>query len=186
MKMISSSQNDIQDLKVSIEFLTNFDKLFDMQDRVKKSLEQLQYESFLSGAEVKDKKKKLDEEWEKMNKVRSNYVVYILLKQKNDFKRESDIKEKQIELLQKDKAKDELINKLEDVKKKIKLVQAENKDIKNELLVHYHKLLNEGRDTRKEGLMWLVKVIWDLGQDILVSYLPTFLDENAIAFIFQV
>jgi len=34
--------------------------------------------------------------------------------------------------------------------------------------------------------MWIIKAIWDIGHDILVSYIPNFLDDKAIAFIFQV
>ena len=41
-------------------------------------------------------------------------------------------------------------------------------------------------DTRKEGIIWVIKAIWDLGYDILVSYLPTFLDDKSIAFVFKV
>lgn len=91
-----------------------------------------------------------------------------------------------MELATKIKIKEELNTKLDEIRNKIKAIQNENKEIKNELLLHYHNLLNEGKDTRKEGLMWIIKAIWDIGHDILVSYIPKFLDDKAIAFIFQV
>jgi len=75
IKMISTIQNEIEDMIVTIDFLSNFDKFFDMQDRMKRSLELMQYESFLGGADYKDKKKKMEEEWDRMNKVRSSLVV---------------------------------------------------------------------------------------------------------------
>lgn len=75
IKLISTIQKEIQEIKINIDFLINFEKFFDMQDRMKKSLEMIQYESFLGGADYKDKKKKMEEEWERMNKVRSNIVV---------------------------------------------------------------------------------------------------------------
>lgn len=76
MKLITSFQKDIQDLSLTIEFFSNFESYFDMQDRLKKSIEAIQYESFLGGADYKDKKKKMEEEWERMNKIRSHYLVY--------------------------------------------------------------------------------------------------------------
>ena len=62
----------------------------------------------------------------------------------------------------------------------------EAKEVKNELMIHYHNLLNEAKDTRKDGIMWIVKAIWDLCYDIIVSYLPNFLDDKSIAFVFKV
>ena len=46
--------------------------------------------------------------------------------------------------------------------------------IRNELFVHYHRLLNEGKDTRNEGLSWIIKAIWNLEYNVLISYLPNF------------
>ena len=63
-KLISTIQKDTEDLRISIEFLSNFDKYFDMQERMKKSLDMIQYESYLGGSELKDKKK----EWKKISK----------------------------------------------------------------------------------------------------------------------
>jgi hypothetical protein len=186
IRMISTIQKEIEDMIVTIDFLSNFEKFFDMQDRMKRSLELMQYESFLGGADYKDKKKKMEEEWERMNKVRSSLVVIHYFTKKNNFQRETEVSDKKLELASKIKIKEELIVKLEEIKNKIKTVQNENKEIKNELLLHYHNLLNEGKDTRKEGLMWIIKAIWDIGHDILVSYIPNFLDDKAIAFIFQV
>jgi len=100
-------------------------------------------------------------------------------------KEKAKITEKEQELVLKTKTKDDYLKKLQDIKKKIKVIQNENKDIKNELLVHYHNLLNTGKDSRKDGLMWIVKAIWELGHDVIVSYLPTFLDDKSISFIFQ-
>ena len=34
--------------------------------------------------------------------------------------------------------------------------------LKNDLIIHYHNILEEGRDTRFEGLTWVIKRIWKL------------------------
>ena len=56
--------------------------------------------------------------------------------------------------------------------------------IKNELLIHYHKLLLEGKDTRKEGLSWIIKSIWKLKSNVIMSFMPKFLDMKSISFLF--
>ena len=62
----------------------------------------------------------------------------------------------------------------------------EIKKITNKLLYHYHTILSEGKDTRKEGLVWIIKAIWNLGSNVIISFLPNFLDEECIKFIFKV
>ena len=56
----------------------------------------------------------------------------------------------------------------------------------NKLIYHYHTILSQGKDTRKEGLVWIIKAIWNLGTDVILSFMPTFLDEKCIKFIFKV
>jgi len=58
--------------------------------------------------------------------------------------------------------------------------------ITNKLLFHYHSILSEGKDTRKEGIVWIIKAIWNLSSNVIVSFLPNFLDEKCIKFIFKV
>ena len=45
---------------------------------------------------------------------------------------------------------------------------------------HYRKLLIEGSDTRTEGLGWIVKRLWSLGEEVLSEHFPDFLDMGAI------
>ena len=58
--------------------------------------------------------------------------------------------------------------------------------IKNELIVHYHNLLLEGKDTRNEGLSWIIKRIWKFNEEIIISYIPTFLDIKSVDYLFEV
>jgi len=67
---------------------------------------------------------------------------------------------------------------LQDLKKEL------NK-IKDKLIIHYHKLLLEAKDTRSEGLSWIIRAIWKLKQNVLMSYMPKFLDEKSIEFLFK-
>ena len=56
----------------------------------------------------------------------------------------------------------------------------------NFLSDYYHKKLYEGLDIRNEGLIWIMKAIWNLDQEIILSYFPTFLDQISIDYLFEV
>ena len=67
----------------------------------------------------------------------------------------------------------------------IETIKNELKIIKNKLILHYHKILNEGLDTRSEGLIWIIKAIWNLGSNVIISNIPSYLDEISIDFLFS-
>lgn len=48
---------------------------------------------------------------------------------------------------------------------------------------HYKKLLKEGIDSRKDGLIWIIKVLWLLEEDIDISDMPNYLDSELIKFL---
>ena len=64
-------------------------------------------------------------------------------------------------------------------------LKKELNKIKDKLIIHYHKLLFEAKDTRSEGLSWIIRAIWKLKQNVLMSYMPKFLDEKSIVFLFK-
>ena len=64
-------------------------------------------------------------------------------------------------------------------------LKKELNKIKDKLIIHYHKLLFEAKDTRSEGLSWIIRAIWKLKQNVLMSYMPKFLDEKSIEFLFK-
>jgi hypothetical protein len=74
IKLISSILHDIDDLTLSLELLRNFDKYYDVQDMIKKTIETIQYEDLIPEHKG-GKRKKTEEEWERMNQVRNNIIV---------------------------------------------------------------------------------------------------------------
>lgn len=58
------------------------------------------------------------------------------------------------------------------------------KKIKNKLYIHYLKILKEGSDTREEGLAWIISEILNLGKKVLMSYMPQYLDEKCVLYLF--
>jgi hypothetical protein len=101
-------------------------------------------------------------------------------------KREKDLQILKIENEGKIEIKDKLKIKLEEINYKLDEIKEESKVIKNKLLLHYHKILNKGIDTRQEGLIWVIKAIWNLGHNVIMYYFPSFLDEKSIDFLFSI
>ena len=64
-------------------------------------------------------------------------------------------------------------------------LKKELNKIKDKLILHYHKLLFEAKDTRSEGLSWIIRALWKLKTNVLLSYLPKFLDKKSIEFLFK-
>ena len=84
-----------------------------------------------------------------------------------------------------DLKKNNILIKYESCEKDLKDLKTELFSVKGELTRHYHKLLLEGKDTRNEGLSWIIRAIWKLRMNVLMSYLPNFLDEKSIDFLFK-
>ena len=119
----------------------------------------------------------------KNNKENRIKIDSMLLKHKEEMKSKKNLVVLKIKQLNEQK---------KDIQEKIKLCEndlnefkEERNKIKNELLLHYHKLLYEGKDTRKAGLSWIINAIWNLKSNVLLSYLPKFLDEESISFLFS-
>ena len=56
---------------------------------------------------------------------------------------------------------------------------------KSEQVQHYYSLLKNGQDCRKDGLIWVIKALWMLGESIQISNMPQFLDSYTIKFLFE-
>ena len=107
-----------------------------------------------------------------------------------------DYREREKEKEKEAKEMEELLSpKLEEKKKLDEEINQKDLQIENlkhsksiltdKLYYHYLKLLKEGKDTRNEGLSWIIKEIYLLGRTVIMSYLPNYLDKNAIDFIFD-
>ena len=114
--------------------------------------------------------------------IKINNMKIISYINKNKKSKMISLNSKLTELKKKKKEITEEIKLLEEEKKKINL---ENEEIKMKLYNHYLRLLKEGEDSRSDGLSWIIKEIFSLGKNVLISYLPKFLDEYGIAFLFQ-
>jgi len=83
----------------------------------------------------------------------------------------------------------ELLIDLQEQKKNLKLERNEIKSKINENKKHliklYHISLYEGLDFRYEGLSNVIRAIWNMGEDVDIKYMPSYLDKLLINFLFE-
>ena len=131
----------------------------------------------IKGMETEESKKNNDELENKMNKIKNLYQ----LKKSSDF-------EKKIKFDKINQLKDELnqINEpLEKINKELNELRKKEKAVIHKLMIHYETLLYKGEEVRNEGLIWIIKAMWNLGENVPMSFIPPFLDFHCIEFLFQ-
>ncbi len=166
---ILNYQDQIKECNVQIEFLQNFDKFSEALFPASNN-KNLEIVKSLKRKNTNDDK---------------TFLMAISRIKRDSNDREATINNMILYLEKYRNEKLKLSKKLNDKNKEIKLVGTKLKEIKNKLMLHYHTLLREGLDTRQEGLVWLIKAIWNLNEDVIMSYLPNYLDEKAIDYIFN-
>lgn len=72
---------------------------------------------------------------------------------------------------------------LEKLDKDIKDLKDKSETLKNTLAKHYLGLLKEGKDTRSQGLQWIVLALWKLGETVTIDNFPAYLDPDSVHFI---
>jgi len=97
-----------------------------------------------------------------------------------------DLIEKKNDLHLKREKKDVLRGKLDTVISSIDKLKSDLDNVTTMLMLYYHKILNEGTDIRTEGIIWVIKAIWNLGLPIIPGYLPNFIDEQTVVYLFNV
>ncbi len=74
---------------------------------------------------------------------------------------------------------------LNSINQKIIEIKDIEKSTKEKLMKHYLELLYDGKEVRGEGLIWIIKGIWKIGENVPMSFMPTFLDFDAIKYLFK-
>ena len=174
---LSITIKEIDNLKLDAEIMQNYRSynLFNDNEKsskkIRKSISK-EKESTLDSEKLKEK--------EKENKFKLEMMLLSKSEKVNKIKQEVKLKIKELE-----EKKISLIEKIDVCENELKRFKEIHQNIKEELLVHYHRLLSEGKDTRKEGLSWIILAIWNLKSNVLLSYLPRFLDQNIVLFLFE-
>ena len=104
---------------------------------------------------------------------------------KSQKKTDNEKKEKQNKILEIQKEMKDLQTPLNVLNNEINELKTSEKNTKVELLKHYLELLYVGKEVRGEGLIWIIKSIWKLGENVPISFMPKFLDFDAIQYLFN-
>ena len=59
------------------------------------------------------------------------------------------------------------------------------KEIIDKLMLSYKESLFKGKNVKNEGLVWIIKAIWNLGENVPMSFMPLFLDCESIDYLFK-
>lgn len=78
-----------------------------------------------------------------------------------------------------------LENDLNKIDKELDETRKEEKEMINKLMLFYKELLFKGNQTKKDGIVWIIKSIWYLGENVPLSFMPEFLDLESIEYLFQ-
>ena len=72
-----------------------------------------------------------------------------------------------------------------EIDKEIKENKKKEKVIVSRLMTFYKELLFKGKNVKKDGLVWIIKAIWNLGENVPMSFMPEFLDIDSIEYLFK-
>ena len=115
---------------------------------------------------------------------------------KDDFETECKLIVKKY---QRDEKGKQIKNEVDNIRKDLEKLLRENQDLKeklaekknnifnfkNLLIDLYHTTLFEGLDFRGEGLARVIVNIWNLGSNIDMNFIPTYLDRHSTEFLFK-
>jgi len=168
---LNLNQKEIESIQAEIEVLENYNKFVDG----------------LSSATSNLKKVEMLKSLKKQNTDSKEILFFAASQlQKEVIQRDRDLNNLKNEIENKKLLRESLKIKLQEIKENTKNIKEEMEQIRNKLMLHYHNLLNEGIDTRQEGLVWIIKSIWNLGHNVIMSYMPNYLDEKCIDFLFSI
>lgn len=118
-----------------------------------------------------------DKNEEKMKKIKS---LYLAKKEQEEqkFEKYQTIKKYKDDLK-------EIDNEINTLNKELIELREKDNNLVEKLMKHYQALLFKGKDTRNEGLIWIIKAIWNLGKNVPMQFIPNFLDFKSIEFLFK-
>ena len=126
---------------------------------------------------------------ESKQNIKNNTIENRLKRYKTMFLAKKEQDEIKLEKIHKIKSLKEELKQLDDEIKILnkELIELREKDnnVVQQLMKHFQALLFNGRDTRNEGLIWIIKAIWNLGKNVPMNFIPTFLDFKSIEFLFK-
>ncbi len=181
---LNSEINDLNDVigdyKMESNVLTNYAEEFD-----KKYQEKLNNDA-INKEKDKDNESIIDDSPRKKSKSQhlnlfQNMSKMIIIKQQREDKKKI-IQEK---IMEKETLKQKLENELITKRALCNKAKKNLYEVRKNLINSYHLKLYQGLEFKGEGLSTLIKEIWNLGVNVNIEFMPTYLDWPAIEFLFK-
>lgn len=174
-KLIEEIENNKMEEKILMDYAKDFDSNFEKNLNAKDENEdEYMDENNKNSNYFNDVNKKMQKEFENKNKL-------ILFRQKRENKKKL--------LRENILGKEELKLKLESelIRKKDIFNQAKEEfiSVRNDLINRYHMKLYEGISYHNEGLPSIIKDIWKLNVQVNTNFMPSYLDQKSIQYLFQ-
>lgn len=113
-----------------------------------------------------------------------NIRLNIKLKEQEKLNKEKTLDiEKNMKLITNDKENTNI--EMNEINEKLKSVRYKKKILIEQLYNHYLNILKEGKDSRKDGLAWIIMEIFYLNKKILLSNFPKYLDIDSIHYLLK-
>ena len=171
----------------------NFKKMVDEVEKIKLELQIMNSREF-NDKFIEQKKKEIEKSNEEITKENNEFNNNTtsnkrLSKIQSMFKIQKEqeyLKQLKYDKLNALKMKISNINiPLKKLNKEIFEIKNQERNVVNKLMTHYETLLFRGEEVRNEGLIWIIKAIWSLGENVPMTFIPPFLDFKSIEFLFQ-
>ena len=171
----------------------NFKKMVDEVEKIKLELQIMNSREF-NDKFIEQKKKEIEKNNEEISKENNEFNNNTtsnkrLSKIQSMFKIQKEqeyLKQLKYDKLNALKMKISNINiPLKKLNKEIFEIKNQERNVVNKLMTHYETLLFRGEEVRNEGLIWIIKAIWSLGENVPMTFIPPFLDFKSIEFLFQ-
>ena len=171
----------------------NFKKMVDEVEKIKLELQIMNSREF-NDKFIEQKKKEIEKSNEEITKENNEFnnkttANKRLSKIQSMFKIQKEqeyLKQLKYDKLNALKMKISNINiPLKKLNKEIFEIKNQERNVINKLMTHYETLLFRGEEVRNEGLIWIIKAIWSLGENVPMTFIPPFLDFKSIEFLFQ-
>ena len=175
------------DEKILIDYAVEFDNEYEKNLNIKWEEEnnEMMYENNLLNYHQYNSNNKNGNLFNDINRKRQKEME--ILNKMKDFRQKREDKKETLKknILQKEqiklKLKSELINK----KSILDKLKEELLNIRNNLINRYHLKLYEGISIHNEGLPSIIKEIWKLDAQVNTNFMPSYLDQKSIQYLFQ-
>ena len=179
-KCIDNLENLINDKQLNIEAINNI-------DNNTSKLEKIFTEKYINDinknlkSPAKEKNKNIN--YTNSKEFQEQLNLFLLREEYNSNQKIKEIKES---IINDKNIKIQKIDELNKVNDNLKIIHENKKKEIEELYMHYLNILKEGKDTRNEGLSWIIREIFHLDKKVIISFFPKFLDKLCIHYLFNI